>query len=269
VTHRGPFQPQPVCDSVLIALQNWGLTLQSKSLPDLPVWLLLVCSHQPGQKHHRVTEAAQRGGFGCGSWLCRVFSVRLPAARGPARPPSCAAVRPAESPSLTACPWRLARQLSPGAGATQGHPPNGRHGAAARRSTGPRSPSSLCQMAVAQLRPATSSLWEPLAPSVKWRQKHRSKIRQKKRRPKSNNISFIPFFALQEEILHYVCTNQDILSSKIGKCCEKPLLQRSECIVNAENDDKPADLSPHVREFIEDEGVCERFAQEKDTHLAR
>ena len=93
VTHRGPFQPQPVCDSVLIALQNWGLTLQSKSLPDLPVWLLLVCSHQPGQKHHRVTEAAQRGGFGCGSWLCRVFSVRLPAARG-ACPPSVLCRRP-------------------------------------------------------------------------------------------------------------------------------------------------------------------------------
>ncbi|XP_040438263.1 alpha-fetoprotein-like [Falco naumanni] len=73
----------------------------------------------------------------------------------------------------------------------------------------------------------------------------------------------------REEILHYVCANQDILSSKIKKCCEKPLLQRSECIVNAENDDKPEDLSPHIREFIEDKGICERFAQEKDTHLAR
>ncbi|NWU65512.1 FETA protein, partial [Pterocles burchelli] len=73
----------------------------------------------------------------------------------------------------------------------------------------------------------------------------------------------------REEILHYVCTNQDILSSKIKKCCEKPLLERSECIVNAENDDKPADLSPHIKEFIEDKGICERFAQEKDAHLAR
>ncbi|KFQ32778.1 Alpha-fetoprotein, partial [Mesitornis unicolor] len=73
----------------------------------------------------------------------------------------------------------------------------------------------------------------------------------------------------REEILHYVCTNQASISSKIKKCCEKPLLQRSECIVNAENDDRPADLSPHVREFIEDKGICERFAQEKDQHLAR
>ncbi|NWS72872.1 FETA protein, partial [Crotophaga sulcirostris] len=73
----------------------------------------------------------------------------------------------------------------------------------------------------------------------------------------------------REEILHYVCSNQDILSRKIKKCCEKPLLERSECIVNAENDDLPADLSPHVREFIEDKGICARFAQEKDTHLAR
>ncbi|XP_072192013.1 alpha-fetoprotein-like [Excalfactoria chinensis] len=73
----------------------------------------------------------------------------------------------------------------------------------------------------------------------------------------------------REEILHYVCTNHDVISSKIKKCCEKPLLQRSECIINTENDDKPANLSPQVREFIEDKGICERFAQEKDTHLAR
>ncbi|KFV20690.1 Alpha-fetoprotein, partial [Tauraco erythrolophus] len=73
----------------------------------------------------------------------------------------------------------------------------------------------------------------------------------------------------REDLLHYVCTHQDILSSKIKKCCEKPLLQRSECIINAEHDDKPAGLSPHVREFIEDQGICERFAQEKDMHLAR
>ncbi|NWI70631.1 FETA protein, partial [Todus mexicanus] len=73
----------------------------------------------------------------------------------------------------------------------------------------------------------------------------------------------------REQILHYVCTNQGVLSSKIKPCCEKPLLQRSECIVNAENDDRPAELSPHVREFVEDKGICERFAQEKDMLVAR
>ncbi|XP_068021861.1 alpha-fetoprotein-like [Melanerpes formicivorus] len=73
----------------------------------------------------------------------------------------------------------------------------------------------------------------------------------------------------RERILHYVCTHQDILSGKIQQCCEKPLLQRSECIINAENDDKPAGLSPHLREFIEDKGICQQFAQEKDKHLAR
>ncbi|NXU45631.1 FETA protein, partial [Drymodes brunneopygia] len=73
----------------------------------------------------------------------------------------------------------------------------------------------------------------------------------------------------REDILHYVCSSQHILSSKIQQCCEQPLLQRSECIIHVENDDKPADLSPHIRQFIEDKGVCERFAQEKDTHLAR
>ncbi|NXS96147.1 FETA protein, partial [Jacana jacana] len=73
----------------------------------------------------------------------------------------------------------------------------------------------------------------------------------------------------REEILHYVCTNQAALSSKIKECCEKPLLERSDCIVKAENDDRPAGLSPHLREFIEDKGTCQRFAQEKDAHLAR
>ncbi|NXX50002.1 FETA protein, partial [Tricholaema leucomelas] len=73
----------------------------------------------------------------------------------------------------------------------------------------------------------------------------------------------------REEILRYVCTHQDILSSKIQRCCEKPLLQRAECILAAENDDRPAGLSPHIREFIEDKGICQRFAQEKDKHLAR
>ncbi|KAJ7397989.1 alpha-fetoprotein-like [Pitangus sulphuratus] len=73
----------------------------------------------------------------------------------------------------------------------------------------------------------------------------------------------------REEILRYVCSSQHVLSSRIQQCCEKPLLQRSECILNTQNDDKPAGLSPLVREFIEDKGICERFAQEKDMHLAR
>ncbi|KFP72900.1 Alpha-fetoprotein, partial [Acanthisitta chloris] len=73
----------------------------------------------------------------------------------------------------------------------------------------------------------------------------------------------------REGILHYVCTNQHSLSSRIQQCCEKPLLHRSECLLTTENDVKPAGLSPHIREFIEDKGICERFAQEKDTHLAR
>lgn len=92
-----------------------------------------------------------------------------------------------------------------------------------------------------------------------------------KKKKKDHNLVKLPsfLFCLQEDILHYVCSNQHILSSKIQQCCEQPLLQRSECILHVENDDKPADLSPHIREFIEDKGVCERFAQEKDTHLAR
>ncbi|XP_074848146.1 albumin-like [Carettochelys insculpta] len=66
----------------------------------------------------------------------------------------------------------------------------------------------------------------------------------------------------------YVCSHQDAISSKLKDCCEKPLLEKTPCIAHLENDDKPADLSPTVREFIEDKDVCERFAKEKDAFLA-
>nr|XP_023964221.1 alpha-fetoprotein [Chrysemys picta bellii] len=71
------------------------------------------------------------------------------------------------------------------------------------------------------------------------------------------------------ELSTYVCAHKDTVSTKLSDCCEKQETERSECIVNLENDDKPADLSPKVREFIEDKDVCEHFAKEQDAFLAR
>ncbi|NXS63096.1 FETA protein, partial [Brachypteracias leptosomus] len=73
----------------------------------------------------------------------------------------------------------------------------------------------------------------------------------------------------REEILRYVCTSQGLLSSRTKKCCEKPLLEQSDCILRAEPEESPAGLGPPLRDFLEDKGACESFAQEKDGHLAR
>uniref|UniRef100_A0A8C8RWE5 Albumin n=1 Tax=Pelusios castaneus TaxID=367368 RepID=A0A8C8RWE5_9SAUR len=71
------------------------------------------------------------------------------------------------------------------------------------------------------------------------------------------------------EMTNYVCSHQDAVSSKLKDCCEKPVVEKGECIRHLENDDKPADLSPKVREFIEDTDVCDHFAKEQDAFLAK
>uniref|UniRef100_K7FQN8 Alpha fetoprotein n=1 Tax=Pelodiscus sinensis TaxID=13735 RepID=K7FQN8_PELSI len=71
------------------------------------------------------------------------------------------------------------------------------------------------------------------------------------------------------ELTDYVCSHQDAISSKLKDCCDKPLVERSACIIQLDNDDKPADLSPTVREFIEDKDVCDHFAKEQDAYLAK
>uniref|UniRef100_A0A452I9H9 Albumin domain-containing protein n=1 Tax=Gopherus agassizii TaxID=38772 RepID=A0A452I9H9_9SAUR len=71
------------------------------------------------------------------------------------------------------------------------------------------------------------------------------------------------------ELSNYVCSHKDTISTKLSDCCEKSEVERTECITELENDDKPADLSPTVREFIEDKDVCEHFAKEQDAFLAK
>ncbi|CAM5139079.1 unnamed protein product [Natator depressus] len=71
------------------------------------------------------------------------------------------------------------------------------------------------------------------------------------------------------KLTEYACSHKDTISTKLNDCCGKSEVERSECIVHLENDDRPADLSPTVREFIEDKDVCEHFAKEKDAFLAK
>lgn len=65
------------------------------------------------------------------------------------------------------------------------------------------------------------------------------------------------------------CAKKDQISSKLKECCEKDIIERSACIIKMDNDEKPADLSPHVREYIEDPAVCKHYADEKDLYLAK
>ncbi|KAJ1205991.1 hypothetical protein NDU88_001408 [Pleurodeles waltl] len=66
-----------------------------------------------------------------------------------------------------------------------------------------------------------------------------------------------------------MCEKKDEISSELKKCCDKDTIERSSCVAQMENDEIPADLSPHVREYIEDPQVCKHFADEKDVHLAK
>uniref|UniRef100_A0A8C8RW66 Albumin n=1 Tax=Pelusios castaneus TaxID=367368 RepID=A0A8C8RW66_9SAUR len=72
----------------------------------------------------------------------------------------------------------------------------------------------------------------------------------------------------RDEIVSYICSKQDIFSSKIKDCCEKPVTERSECVVMAEFDDKPADLPSIAEKYIEDKEVCKHFTEEHDAFLA-
>uniref|UniRef100_A0A6J0V7Y0 Alpha-fetoprotein-like n=1 Tax=Pogona vitticeps TaxID=103695 RepID=A0A6J0V7Y0_9SAUR len=73
----------------------------------------------------------------------------------------------------------------------------------------------------------------------------------------------------RKKLADHICSHQDTISSKLKHCCEGPILERGECIAHAENDEKPADLSPTVREFIDDEAVCQHYAENKGVHLAK
>nr|XP_004665409.1 albumin [Jaculus jaculus] len=69
------------------------------------------------------------------------------------------------------------------------------------------------------------------------------------------------------ELVKYVCENQDSISSKVKECCAKPLLQKSHCITEVEEDDMPAELPSLAVDFVEDKDVCKNYAEAKDVFL--
>ncbi|XP_038615066.1 albumin [Tachyglossus aculeatus] len=70
------------------------------------------------------------------------------------------------------------------------------------------------------------------------------------------------------DLTKHLCENQDTFSSKLKTCCDKPLVVRSQCVVDLENDETPADLPTMVSVYVEDKEVCNNYAGAKDLFLA-
>nr|XP_010592447.1 alpha-fetoprotein isoform X2 [Loxodonta africana] len=71
-----------------------------------------------------------------------------------------------------------------------------------------------------------------------------------------------------QEVMSYICSQQDALSSKIAECCKLPTLELAHCIIQAENDDKPEGLSPNINRFLGDRDFNQFSSLEKDIFLA-
>ncbi|XP_076999296.1 alpha-fetoprotein-like isoform X2 [Tamandua tetradactyla] len=70
----------------------------------------------------------------------------------------------------------------------------------------------------------------------------------------------------RSQLMNDTCSKQAILSKKITQCCKQPVPFRGECIINAENDDKPDQLLPLSRS-TEDQLACEQFTDKQDDFL--
>ncbi|XP_036057025.1 albumin-like [Onychomys torridus] len=71
------------------------------------------------------------------------------------------------------------------------------------------------------------------------------------------------------DLSKYMCENQASISSKLQACCDRPLLQKSQCLAGVEHDDMPADLPSLAADFVEDSEVCKNYAEAKDNFLGK
>ncbi|XP_037685885.1 albumin [Choloepus didactylus] len=71
----------------------------------------------------------------------------------------------------------------------------------------------------------------------------------------------------REDLVKYICENQGSISNKLKQCCDKPLLEKSHCILEIEKDDLIADLPALTTDFADDKEVCKHYAEAKDVFL--
>ncbi|XP_034279009.1 albumin-like [Pantherophis guttatus] len=68
------------------------------------------------------------------------------------------------------------------------------------------------------------------------------------------------------DLSNYVCEHKDAISSNIGPCCEKPLVERPNCISTLENDARSPDLPPPSGEILQETEACKAYAEQGDAH---
>ncbi|KAM5271753.1 alpha-fetoprotein [Ctenodactylus gundi] len=71
-----------------------------------------------------------------------------------------------------------------------------------------------------------------------------------------------------EEIMSYICSKQDMLSSKIAECCKLPILELGHCIIHTESDGRPEDLSQNLNRFLGDRNYSQFTSGEKTMFFA-
>ncbi|XP_045427758.1 albumin isoform X2 [Pipistrellus kuhlii] len=65
----------------------------------------------------------------------------------------------------------------------------------------------------------------------------------------------------------YMCENKNLFSKNLNACCDKPVLDKSQCIADMENDKLPDDLAPLNADFVEDKELCKNYKDNKDVFL--
>lgn len=68
------------------------------------------------------------------------------------------------------------------------------------------------------------------------------------------------------EATDHICEAKDKLSSKLADCCAKSILERTPCLLALPNDE--SDLSKELKNYYEDERVCENYKKDKLLFLA-
>ncbi|XP_027759687.1 serum albumin-like [Empidonax traillii] len=70
------------------------------------------------------------------------------------------------------------------------------------------------------------------------------------------------------ELVKSLCSKQDVFSSKLKPCCEKPVVERTKCIMEADFDEKPDNLPSLVEKYIQDKEVCKSYEAGHDAFLS-
>ncbi|XP_013911439.1 PREDICTED: serum albumin-like, partial [Thamnophis sirtalis] len=68
------------------------------------------------------------------------------------------------------------------------------------------------------------------------------------------------------DLSKYVCEHKDAISSNVGACCEKPLVERPNCLAALENDARSPDLPPPSGEILKEAEACKLLAEQGDGH---